>query len=902
MTSTVAAASRKHVELSLELKRKLIQEHEHGVPFTLLGKKYHIATSTAANIWRKKDFFLRSRMSGSRKRCNDRSKYKIVNQVTALFVKSMLERNHKIDGEVIKRFARTAAAQCNFKDFHGSNGWLDSFKKRENVCWVRRRGERSAAAAALHLATNGHSQGANAECRRSDSPNLSAAAAAAAVAATAQQQQHNHHRHSPNTLQQQHCQQTGAWPDNSAPTTSDDPGADQAAGSCARCSVAAAAAAVAALNSSDSLHERDHEIEDWFHGIPFLCQFFEDYQSMHQQQQQQNQQPTDSISQTQQQPANGQQQQHQQQQQQQQLGSIVPMEGGQPGFVVGGGSLQTAGSVCSSSSSSTCSSTYLQHPATHSQRSLVALGLVTNSSSSSSSLGGQNSAGLCLGSTSSSPSAASSTTSGSAHNNGSSNNGYIPGRSLSDAHELIETSFRTSASLADIHSLCGPTQQQRTISTEVLARTPQQQQQIKCEQYSTMGYGTDNGSASDNNNSAFQQTVPVADFSVNSEQQAAANSSSGQTNNNSNSNNPDQQLMEINFTHHQQQVSQEQALEHDAAMDVVAADCCQLDGCQQQQQGKSLGRASEAKQSAALMAANNDYNSDDQDFYLNTTRFVPLDARSDDLLYHDEVSNHNDCCSDHYDQSANGATCNELQQLHERYQTDCLAGGAQSSASGGATCYMDEYEYENISTIRHYPVPMPPPPAPQQVSSAAQEEPANFGEHQDLQCQQQQQQQLGACSITARQQQQGFASQVNNGQQLTPADYLQHGTETGELKVLQQQQDHEQMIEHADHEEHNLLHNALMRSPEKLKLIDSIITLLNYASNYNQKMLVPLLEIKRCIERDLEVVLSDTTAASGQQQSNCCQQQQQATGLNSALLQQTAGNNHESRDILGLER
>lgn len=68
MMATTVAASRKHVELSLELKRKLIQEHEHGVPFTLLGKKYHIATSTAANIWRKKDFFLRSRMSGSRKK------------------------------------------------------------------------------------------------------------------------------------------------------------------------------------------------------------------------------------------------------------------------------------------------------------------------------------------------------------------------------------------------------------------------------------------------------------------------------------------------------------------------------------------------------------------------------------------------------------------------------------------------------------------------------------------------------------------------------------------------------------------------------------------------------------------------------------------------------------------
>lgn len=143
MKPSETIVARKHVELSLELKKKLIQEHEHGVPFALLGKKYHIATSTAANIWRKKEFFLRSKMSGSRKRCNDRSKYKLVNQVTAIFVREMLQTDHKIDGEVIKRFARTAASQCNFGDFHGSNGWLDSFKKRENVRWVKRRNQKN---------------------------------------------------------------------------------------------------------------------------------------------------------------------------------------------------------------------------------------------------------------------------------------------------------------------------------------------------------------------------------------------------------------------------------------------------------------------------------------------------------------------------------------------------------------------------------------------------------------------------------------------------------------------------------------------------------------------------------------------------------------------------------------
>lgn len=257
------------MELSLELKRKLIQEHEHGVPFTLLGKKYHIATSTAANIWRKKDFFLRSRMSGSRKRCNDRSKYKIVNQVTALFVKSMLERNHKIDGEVIKRFARTAAAQCNFKDFHGSNGWLDSFKKRENVCWVRRRGEKN-------LLSDGTTSSATAAATcRADSPNLGAAAAAAAMAATAQHQHdgHLHAAHQPAAPGADSLDCAGHWPSEVHEKHAEE--------NCPDCTMAAAAAAIAALNSNDSIHERDHEIEDWFHGIPFLCHFIEEYQNMH---------------------------------------------------------------------------------------------------------------------------------------------------------------------------------------------------------------------------------------------------------------------------------------------------------------------------------------------------------------------------------------------------------------------------------------------------------------------------------------------------------------------------------------------------------------------------------------------------------------------------------------------
>lgn len=135
---------------------------------------------------------------------------------------------------------------------------------------------------------------------------------------------------------------------------------------------------------------------------------------------------------------------------------------------------------------------------------------------------------------------------------------------------------------------------------------------------------------------------------------------------------------------------------------------------------------------------------------------------------------------------------------------------------------------------------------------------SDFSQHQQQQIQHQQQQQ---------QQQQCNGQTGDDSRAVQQAQqYLQNPLLSGALLG-----EHEHAIEHADHEEHNLLHNALMRSPEKLKLIDSIITLLNYASNYNQKMLQPLLEIKRCIERDLEVVLSDTSNSVAA--NSCCRQQ-----------------------------
>lgn len=301
------------------------------------------------------------------------------------------------------------------------------------------------------------------------------------------------------------------------------------------------------------------------------------------------------------------------------------------------------------------------------------------------------------------------------------------------------------------------------------------------------------------------------------------------------------------------------------------------------------------------MISNSDYNSDDQEFYLPSARYISQDNQSEDLPYHDEVSDHNDCCSDHFELT-NGQ---DGLQLHD-YPAELVAIGNGNGDAIGAGCnYMEEYEYENISRIRHYPVPMP---VQQQQSSnnnndnssnqfsrnaaSSNATEANNSANEFANAQVQQQQQAGGCLQMAANGEQATGSSSGSsasfisstaahlqlscqaggsssspppqasqsGAHLNAPDYLANAELESHYSTLMSL--HDQTIEHADHEEHNLLHNALMRSPEKLKLIDSIITLLNYASNFNQKMLAPLLEIKRCIERDLEVVLNGALSPS----------------------------------------
>lgn len=520
-------------------------------------------------------------------------------------------------------------------------------------------------------------------------------------------------------------------------------------------------------------------------------------------------------------------------------------------------------------------------------------------------------------------------------------------RLANDMHQEViansSSSFRSSASSADIQSTCGTGgvsannntdhhQLHRTISAEILGAI---QIDIEAEQRQQQQYSSNEHLNYDQQAAAKAfQRHQQGDYPMATCNQSAGNPTTGTNGANGSANNTnttgnngnlgsDEHLMEINYTdepahEHPQQQGCLRRNDSSHLMDLIKdeqrqhANCCggaasmehphnNLDTCQPVGRGRPTGAPNATTGSNCTTIVSSDYNSDDQEFYLPPNaagaRYIAADAQSDDLLYHDEVSDHNDCCSDHYDQTGTGRS--ELAGASHDYRGTELANDAATSGGGGANggasaCYMDEYEYENISTIRHYPLPMPAQMAPsfplpatgltgdQQPSARDGADSAGAygrtGQPQQA-CQQQLDQSAGFLPSAAGLGTSSHATQLAPDYQQQPQQQQQVTSECSALIGLH---DHEQTIEHADHEEHNLLHNALMRSPEKLKLIDSIITLLNYASNYNQKMLSPLLEIKRCIERDLEVVLSDTTSHHQQ----CCAAANSAESQASSRQQQ----------------
>lgn len=131
--------------LSLHEKAQVLEDINKGLNVTLLAKKYGIAKSTVCSIKNKKTQIL-ERVSNTfklTKKCTLK-KAELPEMEIQLYkwFLAQRERNMPVSGEMIKQKALNLCASLNISDFKASDGWLQRFKERYGVRFLKITGEK----------------------------------------------------------------------------------------------------------------------------------------------------------------------------------------------------------------------------------------------------------------------------------------------------------------------------------------------------------------------------------------------------------------------------------------------------------------------------------------------------------------------------------------------------------------------------------------------------------------------------------------------------------------------------------------------------------------------------------------------------------------------------------------
>lgn len=131
--------------LSLYEKAKVLEDLNRGFNVTLLAKKYGIAKSTVCSIKNKKEKII-DRVSNTIKptqKCTLRSAElpEMEMQLYKWFI-AQRERNMPVSGDMMKQKALSLTASMNLGNFRASDGWLQRFKERYGVRFLKISGEK----------------------------------------------------------------------------------------------------------------------------------------------------------------------------------------------------------------------------------------------------------------------------------------------------------------------------------------------------------------------------------------------------------------------------------------------------------------------------------------------------------------------------------------------------------------------------------------------------------------------------------------------------------------------------------------------------------------------------------------------------------------------------------------
>lgn len=131
--------------LSLSEKAKIIEDVNKDLSVTLLSKKYGIAKSTVCSIKNKKRIIVETVTNTIKptKKCT--LKKAELPEMEILLYKWFLaqrERNMPVSGNMIKQKALSLSTSLNVGNFKASDGWLQRFKERYGVRFLKITGEK----------------------------------------------------------------------------------------------------------------------------------------------------------------------------------------------------------------------------------------------------------------------------------------------------------------------------------------------------------------------------------------------------------------------------------------------------------------------------------------------------------------------------------------------------------------------------------------------------------------------------------------------------------------------------------------------------------------------------------------------------------------------------------------
>ena len=143
---TVQQAGKKRKPILLETKYEIVNKSINGAKTSELAVEYEKSSSTISTILKEKEKIIKEyeeNKTADRKRIKLSIFPLLEDAMTTWFKQAISHTNVVIDGPTIQAQASKYANFLSYDKFKASSGWLDGFKKRNNIAFKTSIGEAS---------------------------------------------------------------------------------------------------------------------------------------------------------------------------------------------------------------------------------------------------------------------------------------------------------------------------------------------------------------------------------------------------------------------------------------------------------------------------------------------------------------------------------------------------------------------------------------------------------------------------------------------------------------------------------------------------------------------------------------------------------------------------------------